>query len=49
MNTGNPLGTDASGVIARQAIFHDQDRPSRLELDVACRDGIDALLHDSGA
>jgi putative CocE/NonD family hydrolase len=41
MNTGNPLGTDASGVIARQAIFHDQDRPSRLELDVARPDGTD--------
>ncbi len=34
MNTGNALGTDERAVIAEQTIFHDPDRPTRLELSV---------------
>jgi putative CocE/NonD family hydrolase len=34
MNTGNPVGVDAEPLTARQTIFHDLSRPSRLELQV---------------
>jgi hypothetical protein len=32
MNTGNPVGTDATGIIARQAVHHAGNRASYLEL-----------------
>ena len=34
MNTGNAFGLDAHGVVATQTIFHDWERPSRVELPV---------------
>jgi putative CocE/NonD family hydrolase len=34
MNTGHPIGTDASGIRALQTVFHDTDRPSFVM--VAC-------------
>jgi putative CocE/NonD family hydrolase len=34
MNTGNPIGTDAKGVVAHQRVFHDAERPSHLRLPV---------------
>jgi uncharacterized protein len=34
MNTGNAIGDDAEGIIAEQTIFHDEQRPSRLEVYV---------------
>jgi hypothetical protein len=32
MNTGNPIGVDAKGVIAQQTIHHDRTNASYLEL-----------------
>jgi len=34
MNTGNAIGEDASGVVARNSVFHDSLRASYLELPV---------------
>ncbi len=34
MNTGNPFGEDAAGIVATQTVFHDADRPSHLRLPV---------------
>ena len=36
-NTGAPFGTDAATVVARQTVFHDAGRPSRLVLPVIPR------------
>ena len=35
MNTGNPIGTDAQGVIAEVTVFHDAKRPSAVILPLA--------------
>jgi uncharacterized protein len=35
MNTGNGTGEDAEGIVAEQTIFHDERRPSCLELYVS--------------
>ena len=35
MNTGNAIGVDAKGVVARQTIHHDRERASYLELPMA--------------
>jgi putative CocE/NonD family hydrolase len=34
MNTGNPVGQDATGIVAEQTVFHDATRPSCLRLPV---------------
>src|SRR5262249_10521416 len=34
LNTGNAVGTDAKGIVAKQTIFHDTARTSYLELPV---------------
>jgi putative CocE/NonD family hydrolase len=34
MNTGNPIGEDAKGIIARQTIFHDSEYSSYIDLPV---------------
>lgn len=34
LNTGNPLGTDATGVVAHQSLHHSAEHPSRLLLPV---------------
>jgi len=34
MNTGNPIGEDAQGIIARQTIFHDSRYASYIDLPV---------------
>jgi predicted acyl esterase len=31
-NTGNPIATDTASRVARQTVFHDRSRPSRLVL-----------------
>lgn len=35
MNTGNPIGVDARGVVAKQTVFHGAAHASRLELPMA--------------
>ena len=35
MNTGNPVGVDATGVVAEQTVIHSAGRPSRLVLPFA--------------
>ena len=39
MNTGRALGTDATPVVARQAIFHDPAHPSRLQIHTTAPEG----------
>ena len=34
MNTGNPIGTDAHGVVADLTVYHDSERPSSVSLPV---------------
>lgn len=34
MNTGNALGDDVAGIVAEQTVYHDAQRPSRLEFSV---------------
>jgi hypothetical protein len=34
LNTGNPLGEDAEGVVAHQTVLHDVHHPSSLEVNV---------------
>jgi len=36
-NTGNPVATDTTWVVAHQVVFHDRDRPSAVELPVLPR------------
>jgi predicted acyl esterase len=35
MNTGHAIGVDGKGVIAQQAIYHDANRASYLEVPIA--------------
>ena len=35
MNTGNPIGVDAKGIVAQQTIHHDRERASYLEVPMA--------------
>ncbi len=34
MNTGNPFGEDAEGLIAEQTVFHDEGHASYVELPI---------------
>jgi predicted acyl esterase len=34
MNTGNPTGEDASGISARQSVYHDSEYASYIDLPV---------------
>ncbi|MGH7804589.1 MAG: hypothetical protein ACREQJ_09585 [Candidatus Binatia bacterium] len=34
MNTGERIGSDVSGIVAEQTVFHDAARPSHLVLPV---------------
>jgi uncharacterized protein len=34
MNTGNPPGEDAEGIIAKQVIYHQSDYPSYIDLPI---------------
>jgi putative CocE/NonD family hydrolase len=39
MNTGNAIGDDATGIVARNTVFHDGDRASYLTLPVQSAPG----------
>jgi uncharacterized protein len=34
MNTGNPIGEDAKGIVARQTVYHDSEHSSYIDLPV---------------
>ncbi len=48
LNTGGPLGTETSGVVAHQTVYHDRSRPSHVVVPITRPDVRSSRLPASG-